>query len=124
MRSRSALSSLPYCCARLAQLGDIVTAQTRGLGFLGCIGCRVSDVRDLFHFRARRDQPAPLPRRGGVRACRGFMVEIPRRPTCLHARRICGHYHNVRADDDSVPRRLAVAVPFSPSPNPGAYGLF
>ena len=112
-------------CAGSLNLGDIVMAQdTRLWAAWLVLAAAVSDVRDLFHFGACRNEPPALRScRGGVRACRGFHGRIFLDALHgLHARRICGDHHHVRADDDSLPRRLAVALTvfaFHPGPRRG-----
>ena len=107
-------------CVGSLNLTDIVNAQHTGLGtMLGLPGVvprlalavALPDVHHLLHFGARRNEPPALrPSGSGIGTRRRLHGRI--RLLALHdvhARRICGHLPDVRADDDPVPRRLAAA---------------
>ncbi len=76
------------------------------------LAAAVPDVHRVLHLGAGRDQPAAVrPRRGGIGARRRLHGRVRLDALhAVHARRIRGDHHHVRADHDPVPRRLAAAA--------------
>ena len=101
-------------CVGSLNLTQIVLAQDNGWGILGWFWLPLFPMFVIFLISALAETNRPpfdLPEaeselvagfNGGI-----FLHAIP----ALHARRIRGHHDHVCADDDPVPRRLAVADP-------------
>ena len=107
-------------CVGSLNLTDIVNAQKIGLGTRArpaelaarlVLAAAVPDVRRVLHLGAGRDQPAAVrPAGGGVGAGRRLHGRILLDAlSAVHARRVRGHRHHVRADHHPVPGRLAAA---------------
>ena len=107
-------------CVGSLNMTEIVNAQkdrARHLGGPAQLAARLAlaeaaaDVRRVLHLGAGRDQPAAVrPARGRVRARRRLRGRILLHALpAVHAGRVRGHHHHVRADDHHVPGRLAAA---------------
>ena len=112
-RSASCMVTVLLCVGSL-NLEDIVKAQDTRFGLLRLVlAAAVADVRDLLRLGSGGDEPAAVrSRRGGVGTRRRFHGRIFFVALhALHARRIRGDHHHVRAGDDPVSGRLAIADP-------------
>ena len=99
-------------CAGSLNLTDIVQAQDTKYGMSRLVlAAPLADVRDLFRFRAGRDEPpAVRSRRSGIGTRRRLHDRIFRDALrSVHAGGICGDRDHVRAADDPFLRGLAAA---------------
>ena len=107
-------------CAGSLNLSDIVARAGYPLRLSRLVlAAAVSDVHHLLRFGARRNEPpAVRSRRGRIRTRRGLHGRIfVDALHAVHARRVCGDHHDVRADDHPVSWAAGCRrFPFSRSP--------
>ena len=99
-------------CAGSLNLTEIVNAQRGSYGLFNWYWLPLfPDVHHILHIGARGNQQAAVrPAGSGVRTGRGLHGGIfVDALFALHARRVCRDHRDVRADDHSLPRRMASA---------------